>query len=48
LGPNSQLGPTMSLRFPTTGLSQLGNKNTGDPFLCVVSKKGLNLGWSGL
>ena len=29
LGPNSQLGPTMSLRFPTTGLSQLGNKNTG-------------------
>ena len=28
LGPNSQLGPTMSLRFPTTGLSQLGNKNT--------------------
>ena len=30
LGPNSQLGPTMSLRFPTTGLSQLGNKNTAD------------------
>ena len=26
--PNSQLGPKMSLKFPTTTLSQLGNKNT--------------------